>query len=104
MSCPGFFRLENLWKMGVIFFDVNLLNFLPQQIVLVSVKIFDNKKKRSKYQNDLMKSISPSGFSIYEYGNLFFSFYSYSYSYLSRVLAQWHRKKTDLIEGRQHLN
>ena len=46
--------------------------------MLVSVKINGKKevplpKKRSKYEIDFMRSNSPSGFSIYEYGNYFFS-------------------------------
>ena len=31
-------------KEGVIFFDINLLNFLPKKIMLVSVKIFGKKE------------------------------------------------------------
>ena len=53
------------------------LIFSQKKFTLVSFKIYDKKEyhcqKGSKYQNDFMKSISPSGFSIYEYGNLFFS-------------------------------
>ena len=48
--------------------------------MLESVKIYGKNevllpKKRSKYQNNFMKSNSPNGFSIYEYGNLVFSSY-----------------------------
>ena len=44
MSCPGFFRQENLQKKGVILFDVDFLNFLTKKFILVSVKI-DGKKE-----------------------------------------------------------
>ena len=58
MFCPGFFRLENLWKKGVMFFDVNLLNFLPKKIMLVSVKIYGKKEVPlpKKGQNTKMTS------------------------------------------------
>ena len=45
--------------------------------MLVRVKIYGKKRyhchKRSKYQNNLMKSNIPGGFSIYECGHLVFA-------------------------------
>ena len=43
-TVPNWYVLENLWKKGVIFFDVNLLNFLLKKIMLVSVKIYRKKR------------------------------------------------------------
>ena len=43
---PSVFSAGKPVKEGVILFDVNLLNFLPKKLMLVSVKIYKKKKKR----------------------------------------------------------
>ena len=57
MSCPGFFRLENLWKKGVIFFDEHFPIFSQKKIMLVSVKINSKKGTIAKNKVQLPKQL-----------------------------------------------